>query len=84
MIPPSSPRIGLDIDLGDTPPADSAPLGLATASSLAPLSPAASEPSELAAAGGTTLSGRKELPPLDFDTSAFDGQTTEDPKQKGS
>jgi hypothetical protein len=47
MIPPSSPRIGLDIDL-DAPRSES---------------------------------GSLELEPLDFDTSAFDGDT-EDPDMK--
>jgi hypothetical protein len=50
MIPPSSHRVGLDIDLGEPEPDPSAP---------------------------------RELPPLDFDTSMFDGPLTEDPTRKG-
>ncbi|MDB5858306.1 MAG: hypothetical protein JWQ76_1995, partial [Ramlibacter sp.] len=58
MIPPSSPRIGLDIDLA-------AP-GAAAAAAAA------------AAASGES----RELEPLDFDTSAFDENSTEDPSHK--
>ncbi len=50
MIPPSSHKVGLDIDLGDSAPA---------------------------------ASSSRELPPLDFDMSAFDGQIAEDPVRKG-
>jgi hypothetical protein len=59
MIPPSSPRIGLDIDL-DSPAADAAAPG----------------------AGTDASGGPPELQPLDFDTSAFDENSTEGPAPK--
>ena len=54
MIPPSSHKVGLDIDLEESAPESS-----------------------------SSSSSSRELPPLDFDTSAFDGPITEDPLRKG-
>ncbi|MGV3571486.1 MAG: hypothetical protein ACO1PB_12870, partial [Ramlibacter sp.] len=69
FIPPASPRLGLDIDLSDMSDAVEA-----------------QDPPAAADAADPTLvlpQGARELPPLDFDTSAFEPGAADEPPRRG-